>query len=113
MKKKYEKYVQAYWPIALFAFFALVVLSLSHIPTAEVAKLFGLVVVTCGAVAWLVNDYVKESDNRVQAKLEEIGDLLKPYDGLKLSEMPQEVQDEVRKRLGWSTPPQKQGKTGS
>lgn len=99
------RYFRAYWSIGLFGYFALIALSLEDISPHLISQLFGLVVVLCGAVAWLVNDYVAESDNRVRARLEEISDLLAPYDGMKLSEMPPEVQAEVRKRLGWTSLP--------
>ncbi len=98
------RYFRAYWSIGLFGYFALIALSFEDVSPYILSQLYGLVLVLCGAVAWLVNDYVAESDNRVKARLEEISDLLEPYDGLKLSEMPPEVQAEVRKRLGWAAP---------
>lgn len=100
----FSKFFSAYWPIGLFGYYAIVALSLGKMPQSHLLQLFGVVLVLCGAVIWMVNDYVRDSDNRVQEKLEEISDLLAPYDGMKLSEMPQEVQDEVRRRLGWTMP---------
>lgn len=102
MRKKLHRLFQTLWPFALFIFFVLIVLSFSDIPTYLLAQLFGLAVVLSAAVAWLVIDYVRDSDRRVGARLRDISDLLKPYDGMKLSEMPPEVQAEVRKRLQWS-----------
>ncbi len=111
MVKWFNSFFSAYWPIGLFAFFCLVVLSLVKESAQEVFQWFGLALVLCGAMIWLVNDYVKESDNRVTTKLAEISDLLAPYDGMKLSQMPPEIQEEVRKRLGWTTPPPPPPKT--
>lgn len=110
MRKKLHRLFQTLWPFALFIFFVLIALSFSDIPAYLLAQLFGLAVVLSAAVAWLVIDYVRDSDKRVGARLRDISDLLKPYDGMKLSEMPPEVQAEVRKRLQWSdkkpVPPQ-------
>lgn len=72
-----------------------------------VAQIFGLALVLCAVTAWLVHDYVKETDNRVRRELDDMSDLLKPYDGMKLKEMPPEIQAEVKRRLGWVAPPPK------
>ncbi len=75
-----------------------------------VAQIFGLALVLCAVTAWLVHDYVKETDNRVRRELDDMSDLLKPYDGMKLKEMPPEIQAEVKRRLGWIAPPLKPAK---
>lgn len=72
-----------------------------------VAQIFGLALVLCAVTAWLVHDYVKETDNRVRRELDDMSDLLKPYDGMKLKDMPPEIQAEVKRRLGWIAPPPK------
>lgn len=105
MVRRLSKLFTTFWPFGLLAFFVLIVLSFTHIPPDEVAQIFGLTVVTCAAMAWLLSDYVGNSDNRVHAKLKELEDLLKPYEGMKLKEMPPEVQEAVRVKLGWSEKP--------
>lgn len=96
-----SRWVHTLWPFGLFLFYVLVVLSFQAVDPAALAQLFGLAVVLSGAVAWLIFDYTRDSDNRVRSRLEELEDFLAPYDGMKLKEMPPEVQAEVRRRLGW------------
>lgn len=71
------------------------------------AQLLGLGVVGAAALMWLVHDYVRDTDSRVKRELEAMADLLAPYEGLKLKQMPPEVQAEVRRRLGWVAPSDK------
>jgi len=105
MVHRLSKLFTTFWPFGLLAFFVLIILSFTHIPAEQVAQIFGLTVVACAAMAWLVSDYVGSADNRVHSKLKELEDLLKPYDGMKLKEMPPEVQEAVRAKLGWTEKP--------
>lgn len=108
MVKRLSNLFTTFWPFGLFSFYVLIILSFTEIEPALMAQIFGLSVVAAAAVAWLVIDYVSVSDNRVRTKLKEMESLLKPYEGMKLKEMPPEVQEEVRRRLGWTTPPAKE-----
>lgn len=107
--KRFQKFIalisrhfRAYWALGLFIYFSLVALSFENMSRPMLAQILGLIFILCGAVAWVVNDYVADSERKIKTKLEEISDLLEPYDGMKLSEMPAEVQMEVRRRLGWA-----------
>lgn len=91
-----------FWPFGLFIFYLLISLSFTSVDPALLAQLLGLGVVLVAAVMWLVHDYVKDTDHRIKRELEDMADLLSPYEGMKLKEMPAEVQAEVRRRLGWS-----------
>jgi hypothetical protein len=91
----------ALWPFGLFVFFVMLALSFEAIPEQQLAQIFGAVVIFCGAVAWLIADWVKPSQDRVNQKLAEIADLLQPYEGMSLKQMPPEVRAEVQRRLGW------------
>jgi len=104
MVRKLSKLFTAFWPFGLFAFFVLVILSFTHLDPYTVAQIFGLTAIGCGAMAWLVTDYVGGADNRVQTKLKELEDVLKPYEGMKLSQMPLEVQQLVRAKLDCRPP---------
>ena len=104
MVRRLSKLFTTFWPFGLLAFFILVVLSFTDTDPASVAQIFGLAVIACAAMAWWVSDYVGNSDDRVQTKLRELEDVLKPYEGMKLSEMPPEVQAVVREKLGWTAP---------
>lgn len=102
MKKRLHRTFQALWPFGLFLFYVLIILSFTNTSPQVLALYFGLAVVLSASVAWLVADYVRESDQLVKNSLEELSELLKPYDGMRLSEMPPDVQAEVRKRLHWT-----------
>lgn len=104
MVRRLSKLFTTFWPFGLLAFFVLIVLSFTDTDPASVAQIFGLTIIGCAAMAWLVSDYVGSSDNRVQDKLRELEDVLRPYEGMKLSEMPDEVQAAVRSKLGWTEP---------
>lgn len=110
MVRRLSKLFTAFWPFGLLAFFVLIVLSFTRISPYDVAQIFGLTVIGCAAMAWLVTDYVGGADNRVQTKLKELEDVLKPYEGMKLREMPPEVQALVREKLGWTEPPPRESK---
>lgn len=106
MVRKLSKLFTTFWPFGLLAFFVLVVLSLdTSMSPHDVAQVFGVAVIAIAALAWLLTDYVGSSDNRVQNKLKELEDMLKPYEGMKLREMPPEVQEAVRTKLGWREKP--------
>lgn len=96
-----------FWPFGLFIFYLLISLSFTTIDPALLAQLLGLGVAMVAAVMWLVHDYVKDTDHRIKRELEAMADLLAPYEGLKLKQMPPEVQAEVRRRLGWVAPSDK------
>jgi len=105
MVRKLSKLFTTFWPFGLLAFFVLVILSFTKATPHDAAQVFGIAVIAIGAMAWLLTDYVGGSDNRVQSKLKELEDVLKPYEGMKLREMPIEVQEAVRAKLGWRETP--------
>lgn len=99
-----SKFFTTYWPFGLLAFFILLALSFTNIEPEAIAQIFGLAVICCAALAWLVSDSISASENRIHAKLKELEDVLKSYEGMKLKEMPPEVQALVRAKLGWTEP---------
>lgn len=105
MLRRLSRLFSAFWPLGLFAFYVLIVLSFTQIRPEVVAQIFGLSVIICAALAWLVSDFTVVSENRVRTKLRELEDVLAPYEGMKLREMPPEVQAMVRSKLGWDEPP--------
>jgi hypothetical protein len=104
MGRSITKLFRAFWPLGLFVFYSLIVLSFENIDADQLAIIFGSVVVGAACLAWLIIDWVKPSESRVKSKLADMEDLLRPYEGMSLKEMPPEVQAEVRRRLGWSEP---------
>lgn len=104
MARSISKLYRAFWPLGLFAFFTLIALSFEEIDPEKLAIIFGSVVIGCACTAWLIIDWVKPSESRVKSKLADMEDLLRPYEGMSLKEMPPEVQAEVRRRLGWTEP---------
>lgn len=102
MGRRISRLFRAFWPLGLFIFYLMIVLSFTDIGPELLAQIFGAAVIACAAVAWLIVDWVKPSEHRVRSRLKDMEDLLKPYEGLSLREMPPEVQAEVRLRLGWS-----------
>ncbi len=105
MLRGLSRLFSAFWPIGLFAFFLLIALSFEDIEQDVLAQIFGAIVIFCAALAWLILDWVKPSESRTRQKLAEMADLLRPYEGLSLKQMPPEVQAEVHKRLGWTIKP--------
>ena len=102
MWRKLDSLFSYLWPFGLVLFFLLISLSFSAIPVEKLAVVFGLSVVACASLAWLLVDSISASQRLLQRRLEEMEDLLKPYEGMKLSQMPPDVQAEVRRRLGWT-----------
>lgn len=109
MIRTFSRLFSAFWPLGLFVFFLVLVLSFSTIPERIIAQIFGAAVIFCAALAWLIVDWIKPSQQNVNQKLAEMADLLKPYEGMSLKQMPPEVRAEVHRRLGWTIkePPQK------
>jgi len=107
MLRTISKLFTAFWPLGLFAFFVLIVLSFTNIEPEQIAQIFGAVVIGCAALAWLIVDWVKPSEDRVKSALREMSELLAPYEGMKLKDMPPEIQAEVHRRLGWGPEPVK------
>jgi hypothetical protein len=102
MIRTLSRLFSAFWPLGLFVFFLLLVLSFSTIPEQIIAQIFGAAVIFCAALAWLIVDWVKPTQKRVNQRLAEMADLLKPYEGMSLKQMPPEVRAEVQRRLGWT-----------
>lgn len=101
MLKRVSNAIELLWPFGLLAFYVLIILSFTNLPAETIAQIFGITVVICAAVAWLVVDYTKSSDDRVKKAIEDMKDVLALYDGVKMKDMPPEVQEELRRRLGW------------
>lgn len=105
MASKFSKTISALWPFALLAVFLIAILRFSNLDLYLAAQVFGLIVMLAAVFFWALTDYATTSDNRVQSKLKELESVLKPYEGMKLRDMPPEVQTAVREKLGWRNPP--------